>query len=142
VAFDDKSLSLRARALRRLGAITLNEQPVKLVPGAATARMLAQGVARVGLDRLPWSKALRQWRDRVMFLRRATDPGFTRDRHLEGPKSAKADLGGEEWPDLSDAALAANATDWLAPALAEVTSIAALGADELAQAMHQLLPWN
>ena len=40
---------------------------------------------RTGIDRLPWSKALHQWRDRVMFLRASE---------------------GDEWPDLSDAALA------------------------------------
>ena len=83
--------------------------------------MLAEGIARLGLDRLPWSKALRQWRDRVMFLRRAE---------------------GEEWPDLSDAALAATAGEWLATALAGKTAISALGADEFADAVYGLLPWN
>ena len=61
------------------------EQTRKVEPNDETARLLAQGVARVGIDKLPWTKALTQWRDRVMFLRRAE---------------------GDEWPDLSDAALA------------------------------------
>ena len=39
---------------------------------------------------------------------------------------------GDEWPDLSDAALAASAAEWLAPALAGKTALAELGADELA----------
>src|SRR5262249_12126471 len=118
---DDSSLRLRARRLRRLGAIALAEQPVKVEPNDATARMLAETVARLGIDRLPWTKPLRQWRDRVMFLRRAE---------------------GEEWPDLSDSTLAAPAADWLAPALAGATSLAAFRADELARALHDLLPWN
>jgi len=121
IVFDEGSASLRARRLRRLGAITLSEQTMKVVPDDATARMLAAGIARIGIGRLPWTNALRQWRDRVMFLRKSE---------------------GDEWPDLSDAALAASAADWLAPALAGKTAIAALGADELTQALHNVLPWN
>ena len=70
-------------------------------PNEETARILAQGVARLGIERLPWTKALRQWRDRVMFLRTAE---------------------GDEWPDLSDAALAAD-TDWLASLLYGKTAL-------------------
>ncbi len=121
IGFDDRSASLRARRLRRLGAIVLAEQPMRVAPTDATARMLAEGIARLGIDRLPWSKALRQWRDRVMFLRRAE---------------------GDEWPDLSDAALAASAAEWLGAALAGKTALADVSADELTGAVHGLLPWN
>ena len=121
IAFDAATGSLRARRLRRLGAVTLGEQIRKVEPDDEAARMLAEGIARQGLDRLPWSKALRQWRDRVLFLRRAE---------------------GEEWPDLSDAALAATAGEWLATALAGKTAISALGADAFADAVYGLLPWN
>ena len=82
VTFDEKSLSLRARRSRRLGAIALTEQTRKVEPNDETARALAEGIARVGVAKLPWTKALTQWRDRVMFLRKAE---------------------GDEWPDLSDA---------------------------------------
>ncbi|MPZ41170.1 MAG: ATP-dependent helicase HrpB [Rhizobiales bacterium] len=119
--FDATTGSLRARRLRRLGAITLGEQIRKIEPDGETARMLAEGIAQSGIGRLPWSKALLQWRDRVMFLRRAE---------------------GDEWPDLSDSALAATAVDWLATALAGKTAVSALGADELADAVHGLLPWT
>ena len=81
---------------------------------------LADGILRLGLDRLPWSKALRQWRDRVMFLRAAE---------------------GDEWPDLSDLALAASAGEWLVPSLADKTALAELSAEELANALHGRLPW-
>jgi ATP-dependent helicase HrpB len=121
VVFDDASASLRARRLRRLGALTLAEQPMKLAPNEESARMLAQGVARLGIDRLPWTKPLRQWRSRVTFLRRAE---------------------GGEWPDLSDGALAATASDWLAPALAGKTALPALSSEELSEALHAMLPWH
>ena len=91
-------------ALRRLGAIALGEQPRKVEPTTRPRACSREGIARLGIDRLPWTKALTQWRDRVMFLRRAE---------------------GDEWPDLSDAALAANAADWLAPCFAGKTALVA-----------------
>jgi len=117
--FDPGSLSLRARRLRRLGALLLADQPVAVVADAAAAHALAAGIAKLGLDRLPWSKALTQWRDRVLFL-----------RHAEN----------DEWPDLSDAGLAARIDEWLTPALFGKTAIAQLGADELGAALATLLP--
>jgi ATP-dependent helicase HrpB len=121
IAFDTASASLRARRLRCLGAIALAEQPLTVVADDASARMLAQGVAGLGIERLPWTKLLRQWRDRIMFLRRAE---------------------GGEWPDLSDAALAATAVDWLAPALAGKTALGELASDDFARALEGLLPWT
>ena len=88
VAFDSASLSLRGRNSRRLGAIVLGERAAPVLPDENNARLLAESIANLGIDRLPWTEALKQWRDRVMFL-----------RHSEGV----------EWPDLSDAALAAGA---------------------------------
>jgi ATP-dependent helicase HrpB len=120
VVFDPSSASLRARRLRRLGAMVLAEQPAKVAPGPDNAQALAAGIVRLGLDRLPWTKPLAQWRDRVTFLRRAE---------------------GTEWPDVSDAALAADPA-WLAAALADKTASAQLSADELAGAVMGLLPWN
>jgi len=119
MTFDAASASLRLRRLKLLGAIALAEQPMPVEASDAAARMLAEGLARLGIERLPWTKALRQWRDRVMFLRRAE---------------------GDAWPDLSDAALAADA-HWLAGLLAGKTSLAALTADELAGTLAARLPF-
>ena len=47
---------------------------------------------------------------------------------------------GDEWPDLSDAALAASVGEWLAPLFADKTALAGLGADEFEAALHGLLP--
>ncbi|GIK81138.1 MAG: ATP-dependent helicase HrpB [Pseudorhodoplanes sp.] len=121
VVFDAASASLRGRKGRRLGALTFSEQAVPVTPDAGTARILCQGLVRLGLDRLPWSRALRQWRDREMFLRRAE---------------------GEEWPDLSDAALAATADEWLTPLLHDKTALADLSGEEFGEAVTALLPWN
>ena len=120
ITFDAASGSLRARRSRRLGAIALSEQPIRLAASDETARMLAEGIASTGVERLPWTKSLRQWRDRVMFLRASE---------------------GEDWPDLSDAALAKTASEWLATILASKTSLGEITADELAAALSQMLPW-
>jgi ATP-dependent helicase HrpB len=121
VIFDTASASLRRRSSERLGAITLADRTLKVDASEQTAEILAEGIARLDIDQLPWTKALRQWRDRVMFLRRAE---------------------GDEWPDLSDAALASGVRQWLAPMLSDKNALSALGADELGTALTALLPWN
>ncbi|MCC7348853.1 MAG: ATP-dependent helicase HrpB, partial [Variibacter sp.] len=121
ISFDPASAALRARATRRLGAIALSETTRPVAPTDETARLLAAGILKLGLARLPWSKPLLQWRDRVRFLR----------RHA-----------GAEWPDLSDDALAATADAWLAPALAGKAALAELSADAFGHALQGLLPWS
>jgi len=121
VAFDAASASLRARRTRRLGALVLAEQIKPVTADVDSAKLLAEGIATLGIGKLPWSKPQLQLRNRVAFLRRSE---------------------GEEWPDLSDAALAHNASDWLAPFLAGKTALAQIGADDLAAALDALLPWQ
>jgi ATP-dependent helicase HrpB len=121
VTFDKASMALRARRRKRLHAITLSESVLPVSPTAETARILADGLIAAGLERLPWSKALTQWRGRVMFLRAAE---------------------GEPWPDLSDAALAASSEIWLAPALFDKASLKDFSAGDLSDALMALLPWE
>jgi len=120
VSFDASSASLRGRRSQRLGALALSEQTMRVAPGEANARLLAEGIARLGVERLPWTKSLKQWRDRVMFLHRAE---------------------GDEWPDLSDAALAAN-MEWLLPVLGDKTALSDISGDEISAAVQALVPWN
>jgi ATP-dependent helicase HrpB len=121
IAFDRASMALRARRRRTLHAITLSEAPLTLTPSAETARVLADGLIAAGLDKLPWSKPLKQWRGRVMFLRKAE---------------------GDDWPDLSDDALAAHRETWLAPALFDKISLKEFSAGDLSDALTGLLPWE
>jgi ATP-dependent helicase HrpB len=121
VSFDRGAMALRARRKRTLHAITLSEAPMALSPTAETARVFADGLIAAGLDKLPWSKPLKQWRDRVMFLRKAE---------------------GDNWPDLSDAALAAERETWLVAALYDKTSLKDFSAGDLSDALMNLLPWE
>ena len=120
IIFDAASASLRARRSRRLGAITLAEQPMPVAPNETTAQKLADGIAGLGIARLPWTKALQHWRDRVMFLRASED---------------------DEWPDLSDASLARTAAEWLTPLVADKTALGEITADKLNNALRTLVPW-
>lgn len=118
--FDAASATLRARKSRRLGALVLSEQPVPIVLNDQTAQKLAAGIAALGVGRLPWTKALRQWRGRVMFLRASE---------------------GEDWPDLSDAALTKSINEWLFPVLSGKTALFEITTDDLTSVLHALLPW-
>ena len=125
ISFDRAAMALRARRKRTLHAITLSEAPLALSPSAETARVLADGLVGSGLDKLPWSKPLQQWRDRVMFLRKA-----------------EREVSQSPWPDLSDDALAAQREAWLMPALFGKTSLKELSAGDLSDALMTLLPWE
>jgi ATP-dependent RNA helicase HrpB len=125
ITFDRSAMALRARRRKRLHALILSEAPLALKPSAETAAILAEGLIAAGLDKLPWSKTARQWRDRVMFLRKAEggDP--------ENP-----------WPDLSDEALAGRRETWLIPMLYDKTSLKEITPGDLSDALTMLLPWE
>ncbi|MBW7961683.1 ATP-dependent helicase HrpB [Bradyrhizobium sp. BR 10261] len=121
ISFDRGAMALRARRKRVLHAITLSEATLAVSPSEDTARIFADGLLAIGLDRLPWSKAAKQWRDRVMFLRKAE---------------------GDNWPDLSDDGLIARRDDWLVPALYGKIALKDVSAGDLSDALMALLPWE
>jgi len=125
ISFDRTTMALRARRKRILHAITLSEAPVALTASASTAQVLAEGMIAVGPERWPWSKQSKQWRDRVMFLRKA-----------EGESESHS------WPDLSDTALVDQAEAWLTPALYDKTSLKEFSQQDLLDALMNLLPWD
>ncbi|MBR0859073.1 ATP-dependent helicase HrpB [Bradyrhizobium liaoningense] len=121
ISFDRGAMALRARRKRVLHAITLSEATLAVSPSEDTARTFATGLIAAGIDRLPWSKAAKQWRDRVMFLRKAE---------------------GDSWPDLSDDGLIARRDDWLVPALYDKIALKDISPGDLSDALMALLPWE
>ncbi len=107
IAFDAASASLRGRRSLRLGAIALSEQPIRIVPSEETAQMLARELARLGLDRLPWTKVA------CAMARPGRLPSPGRRRGMARCLRRCACRHGVEW---------------LAPALAGKTALADLGA--------------
>ena len=133
---------LRTERVRRLGAITLTATPgsppgPQEVADAVVERVRTEG-AGAGLAALPWDEEARSLRARLALLH----------EHL-----------GEPWPDMSDAALAKRAEEWLAPAVMSLVGQAgsrgssgavassagsrrfSLERLDMAQALRALLPW-
>jgi len=120
VSFDTGRAALIARRQKRFGALILTEQNLPVLPSSEAALALAAGLAKLGIERLPWRKEQLQWRDRVLFLRQHE---------------------GEDWPDVTDAALSKTIETWLAPYLTGKTSLAEIDADDLQAGLDALLPW-
>jgi ATP-dependent helicase HrpB len=106
---------------QRFAAIVIERRSRPVVRDAATAALLASGVAALGLECLPWNDALREWQARVVNLR-----SWCPDLNL---------------PDVADAALAATVDDWLTPLFDGKARLADLGSGELANALHQRLDY-
>ncbi len=114
--------ALEARRESSFDRIVLDSRPAGQVDPALAARALTDAVAELGLEALPWTDTLRQWRCRVMGL-----------RHW---------MPELELPDLSDAALLATLDDWLLPAFTGKTRLDALAEDELGEALKSRIDWS
>jgi ATP-dependent helicase HrpB len=119
IVFDERARAVRARRVRRLGAIALSNEPRQIDADEDVSAVLCSGIAALGASALPWSKAQLQLRSRVAFL---------------------AD-GNDEWPDLSNAVLTVRVEEWLGPYLSGKTRLAEIDAAVLDQALSGLLPW-
>jgi ATP-dependent helicase HrpB len=124
VCWDTKAEAVAARLVRRLGALVLRGEPLRNLDTTATVAAMLHGVRLLGLDCLPWTRDLKQWRARVALVRE----NDTRGRDC--------------WPDVSDAALLASLESWLAPWLDRVTRRDQLARVDLRGALHALLDWN
>lgn len=121
VRWDDARGALVAERVQAFDAIVLEARPGGRIDPDAAAGALVEAVRSRGLDALPWTPALRQWRERVRCLR-----GWMPELGL---------------PDLSDDALLADLDDWLRPAFAGRTRLDALDAGDLAGALKSRLDW-
>ena len=105
-----------------LGALCLKTEALTVIDAEARKFALIKGIRLTGLDGLPWTKALRTWQARVLFLRRTGE--------------------GEEWPDVSDAGLAETLETWLGPYLSGVSRFRDVQRMDLTAALHGHLPWS
>lgn len=121
VRWDARSGTLLAQSETRLGAIMLEAEPLKTVATELRVQALLGAVRQEGLGLLRWTDAARQWQARVSSLRAWR---------------------GEDWPDLSDAALQERLEDWLPALLKAARSREDLGRIDVLPAVAALLPWN
>jgi ATP-dependent helicase HrpB len=126
VGWDARTGAVIARRVQRLGALVLEERALRGGIEADTRAAMIAGIRALGLNCLPWTKDLQQWRARVTVIRNsATTPEQAAD-----------------WPDVSDATLLATLEDWLEPWLNGVTRREHLARVDLRGALHGLLDWN
>jgi len=117
VAWDGEAV--RAMRRERLDALVLRETSVADPDPEAVADALLAAILREGLASLPWSREASRLRERLGFLHR---------------------LEPEAWPDVSEAALAASATQWLRPHLYGVRTRAELQRLDLQAILIGLVP--
>lgn len=108
------------RRVRRLGAIVVDERIVGAPDRATITAALRQEIERDGLAGLTWGERSAALRARLAFLH-GLDP---------------------DWPEVSDAALAASAETWLWPLLDTVQSLDALSDTALETGLKSLVPWD
>lgn len=118
LAFDTSSGSVRARRQRRLDALRLADEPAQVTNLEKAAEILAAAVLKRP-ETLPWSKEQKALLARSTWLHQTL---------------------GDDFPDLSDTALAADPA-WLVPHILGETRLSDIGADHLGMALESLLPW-
>jgi ATP-dependent helicase HrpB len=124
VEWDTREERFLAVRRRQVGALELGQEPLEQISAEARGRALLGVVRRRGLDLLPWSPPLQQWRARVQLLH---------DTFREGPECP--------WPDLSDTALMVDLEQWLLPWLGSVRRLEDFAALDLRAILAALLPW-
>ncbi|WP_431936797.1 ATP-dependent RNA helicase [Micromonospora sp. RP3T] len=110
-----------AREVVRLGAIELVDRPLAAPEPGLVAAAVLDGLRQEGPGLLRWTPEATALRHRLAFCRQAL---------------------GDEWPDVSDAALLAAAPRWLGPELGRARRRADLARVDVAAALRRLLDWR
>jgi ATP-dependent helicase HrpB len=123
VTWDNRAMEVTASHQRRLGELILQDQPLRHPDPDQVTTALIQGLRQQGIDCLPWTKELRNWQARVLFMRR-----------IEGENS--------DWPDVGDQPLLENIGHWLAPYLTGLSRLSQVRRIDLKKPLHALLAWK
>ena len=120
VTFDPATGGIAATRERRLGAVKLSSGPDSNADPQAISSALLEGISKHGLDLLPWPDSSQALRARARFA---------------------AEHGGEAVA-LDDAALLAEADQWLAPLLASKRRLDQVDPGALADALRNIIGWE
>jgi ATP-dependent helicase HrpB len=123
VEWDSREQAVIARRTLRLDALTIEEKPLHEISADAARAAMLQGVLELGIEALPWNREARDLQARIEFVRAL-------------PRA------GDNWPDVSDAALANSLESWLAPWLDGVMRREHLARIQLTNALLALLSWE
>jgi ATP-dependent helicase HrpB len=125
VQWDYRNDHFVAQRRRLVGSIELSSEPLEQVSDEARNSALLGVLRKKGLDILPWTATLRQWRARVTLL-----------RQVESELSAE-----NRWPDLSDEALLEDLEAWLLPYLGQVRRLEDFKGLDLKAILYARLTW-
>lgn len=123
VVWDANTRGIAAVRETRYDRIVIDSRALARPDPARYADALVDAVRQLGLDALPWTESLTQWRARVRCLR-----------------AWMPDL--DALPDLSNAALLASLDDWLKPALTGKTRLDALDEQAFGEALKSTTDWS
>ena len=124
VEWDHSLRAVRARKRVKFGAIVLEDHAVANSDPAQVLTVFLAEVARVGADALPWTNDAQRTRLRLQFL-------HTHNR-----------VHNADFPDVSNNALTATRTEWLAPSLAGLRKWDDLARINLSEALIASLTWE
>ncbi len=119
IGFDERSDTLQAHRVQRLGAIVLHRQPTEFPEGPELVAALSHGIRRRGLSLFNWSTKANSVRMRLDWI------------HQQQPGA---------WPDVSEEALLNNMDEWLP--LEGIRSVKQLASIDLASALLNQLDWK
>lgn len=122
VRWDSQQQAIIARREERIGEIMLASQPLAKARPEALRKAMLEGVRRLGLEALPWTREAREWQTRVLSLRHWCPE--------------------DDWPDISDAHLAATLEDWLESYLDGITRRDHLTRLDLPAILQNTLDWT
>jgi ATP-dependent helicase HrpB len=121
IRWDERLGAVSAKRERRLGALLMASAEIRDPDPEAMQQAMLLGLKQSGIEALPWSKDLRQWRARVQLMRQF---------QVAAPTA---------WPDLSDAALARDLEQWAPPWIMGFTRREHFAKLDLGNALHSFL---
>ncbi|MAT94207.1 MAG: ATP-dependent helicase HrpB [Halioglobus sp.] len=126
VEWDYRNERFVAERHHMVGKIRLSVEPLQDVADDVRSRALLEVVRRKGLEILPWTRNLEQWRARIQLVHQAHRGSGAN----ENP-----------WPDLSEQGLLGSLEEWLMPYLGDVRRLQDFQQLDLKGILRGLLPW-
>jgi ATP-dependent helicase HrpB len=124
VSWDLGRQAVTVREVDQLGDLVLASRPSASPVAERVQAVLLAGIRQSGLACLPWTPALKRWRQRALFA----------GRFAQGQ--------GTSWPDFSDSGLLATLAVWLGPFVSGLTRVKDLTPAALRQALEGRLSWE
>jgi ATP-dependent helicase HrpB len=121
LGWDERIDGIVAAERVRLGALVIEERPLRNPDHEHLRRAVLERIVRTGIDALPWTDTAIEVRQRLAFL------------HA---------LLGDPWPDVSDEALLRRIEAWLGPSLVGVRRRADVDRIDLGAALLAQLGWE